>query len=405
MAYFAFVFSIVYLFGFFYMRRRLRLLNVSRWALRTYDVFFAASFVFGALLPWLSLSLSPSSELLFRAALFACFIGLFLSVPLLIIGDLARFVRSLLSRQRADSKDSDTKQFRSRRNFLSTAAITVGAVPFSSLLVGIGGRYRYKLHRYELQFANLPKAFDNYTIVQLSDLHLGSFDDLNAVKEGLDLVNDEHPDLLLFTGDMVNNKSEEADPFVQMLRELRAKDGKYSVLGNHDYGTYNQDFDVTAARADVERLIDLQRQMGFKNLRNESVQIRREGTFFQLVGVENWGAGRFLKAGDLAAASNNLDPEIFTLLMSHDPSHWEAEILDHNHPIDLTLSGHTHGFQYGIEVAGWQWSPAKLRYPQWAGMYEKNNRLINVNRGFGFLGYPGRFGIWPEITVIRLKSA
>ncbi len=251
MAYFAFVFSTVYLFGFFYMRLRLRLLNVSRWVLRTYDFFFAASFVFGALLPWLSMSLSPSSELLFRAALFACFIGLFLSVPLLIIGDLARFVRSLLSRRRADSKDSDTKQFRSRRNFLSTAAITVGAVPFSSLLLGIGGKYRYKVHRYELQFANLPKAFDNYTIVQLSDLHLGSFDDLNAVKEGLDLVNDEHPDLLLFTGDMVNNKSEEADPFIQMLGELRAKDGKYSVLGNHDYGTYNQDFDVTAARADV----------------------------------------------------------------------------------------------------------------------------------------------------------
>jgi predicted MPP superfamily phosphohydrolase len=204
---------------------------------------------------------------------------------------------------------------------------------------------------------------------------------------------------------MVNNKSYEADPFISMLVKLKAPYGKYSVLGNHDYATYNDDFDSEQARADVERLIGLQEQMGFRNLRNESIKIISGDDYFQLVGVENWGTGRFLKAGDLNRASKGLNPDVFTLLMSHDPSHWEAEVIGHNHHFDLTLSGHTHGFQYGIEVAGLQWSPSKFRYPQWAGMYEKNERLINVNRGFGFLGYPGRFGIWPEITVITLKSA
>jgi len=367
-------------------------------------VFFTSSFLLGAAANWIEIPLSKVIESWFRAFIFACFVALLMSTPILFIRDIVSGVNKgyiwLTSREEASAK-----AFRSRRDFLSSAAITVGAVPFTSLLAGIGGKYNYKIHNYELTFSNLPKAFDGFKVLQLSDLHLGSFDDLDAVAEGLDLVNEQRPDLLLFTGDMVNNKSYEADPFISMLGKLKASYGKYSVLGNHDYATYNDDFDSEQARADVERLIRLQEQMGFRNLRNESIKITTGDDYFQLVGVENWGTGRFLKAGDLNRASKGLNPDVFTLLMSHDPSHWEAEVIGHSHRFDLTLSGHTHGFQYGIEVAGFQWSPSKFRYPQWAGMYEKNERLINVNRGFGFLGYPGRFGIWPEITVITLKSA
>ena len=363
-----------------------------------------SSFLLGAAASWIEIPLSKVTESWFRAFVFACFVALLMSTPIFFLRDLVSAVKKGYIRLTA-KEETSTKAFRSRRDFLSSAAVTVGAVPFTSLLAGIGGKYNYKIHNYELTFSNLPKAFDGFKVVQLSDLHLGSFDDLDAVAEGLDLVNVQRPDLLLFTGDMVNNKSYEADPFISMLGKLKAPYGKFSVFGNHDYATYNDDFDSEQARADVERLMGLQEQMGFRNLRNESIKITSEDDYFQLVGVENWGTGRFLKAGDLNRASKGLNPDVFTLLMSHDPSHWAAEIIGHNHRFDLTLSGHTHGFQYGIEVAGLQWSPSKFRYPQWAGMYEKNERLINVNRGFGFLGYPGRFGIWPEITVITLKSA
>lgn len=367
-------------------------------------VFFTGSFLLGAVVNWIEIPVSKVTESWFRAFIFACFVTLLMSTPILFLRDIVGGVKKVYTRF-TSKEETSVKAFRSRRDFLSSAAVTVGAVPFTSLLAGIGGKYNYKIHNYELTFSNLPKAFDGFKVVQLSDLHLGSFDDLDAVAEGLDLVNEQQPDLLLFTGDMVNNKSFEADPFISMLEKLKAPYGKYSVLGNHDYATYNDDFDSEQARADVERLIGLQEQMGFRNLRNESIRITSGDDYFQLVGVENWGTGRFLKAGDLNRASKGLNSDVFTLLMSHDPSHWEAEVIGHNHHFDLTLSGHTHGFQYGIEVAGLQWSPSKFRYPQWAGMYEKNQRLINVNRGFGFLGYPGRFGIWPEITVITLKSA
>ena len=379
-------------------------MKISKGLFWSLVIFFTISFLLGAVVNWIEIPLSKVTESWFRAFIFACFVTLLMSTPILFLRDIVGGVKKVYTRF-TSKEETSVKAFQSRRDFLSSAAVTVGAVPFTSLLAGIGGKYNYKIHNYELTFSNLPKAFDGFKVVQLSDLHLGSFDDIDAVAEGLDLVNEQQPDLLLFTGDMVNNKSFEADPFISMLEKLKAPYGKYSVLGNHDYATYNDDFDSEQARADVERLISLQEQMGFRNLRNESIRITSGDDYFQLVGVENWGTGRFLKAGDLNRASKGLNSDVFTLLMSHDPSHWEAEVIGHNHHFDLTLSGHTHGFQYGIEVAGLQWSPSKFRYPQWAGMYEKNQRFINVNRGFGFLGYPGRFGIWPEITVITLKSA
>ena len=405
MGYFIFVFTAIYFSLSTYLFYHLRRMRISRnlyWGLL---LFFASSFLLGAAVNWIEIPFSKEVESWFRAFLFACFVALVMSTPILLLSDLIRWGKIGYMRLIASGDYTSVKAFRSRRDFLSSAAITIGAIPFTSLIAGIGGKYHYKIHRYDLSFSNLPKAFDGFKIVQLSDFHLGSFDDLGAVSEGLDLVNEQQPDLLLFTGDMVNYKSMETDPFIFMLEKLEAPFGKFSVLGNHDYATYNDDFDFEQSRADVERLIDLQLKMGFHNLRNESVKIYSGDDYFQLVGVENWGTGRFLKAGDLNRASKELNPELFTILMSHDPSHWEAEVIDHHHPFDLTLSGHTHGFQYGIEVAGLKWSPSKFRYPQWAGMYEKRGRLINVNRGFGFLGYPGRFGIWPEITVITLKSA
>ena len=239
-------------------------MKISKGLFWSFVVFFTSSFLLGAVVNWIEIPVSKVIESWFRAFIFACFVALLMSTPIFFLRDIVSAVKKVYIRV-TSTEETSVKAFRSRRDFLSSAAVTVGAVPFTSLLAGIGGKYNYKIHNYELTFANLPKAFEGFKVVQLSDLHLGSFDDLDAVAEGLDSVNEQHPDLLLFTGDMVNNKSYEADPFISMLSKLKAPYGKYSVLGNHDYATYNDDFDSEQARADVERLIGLQEQMGLRN--------------------------------------------------------------------------------------------------------------------------------------------
>ena len=293
-----------------------------------------------------------------------------------------------------------------RRRFLSMIGLGIAALPFGALLYGMyKGKYNFKVLKYTLEFDDLPESFDGYRITQISDVHSGSFDNRKKIEYGVDLINRQNSDLLLFTGDMVNNKTEEMLPWAELFSTLKAKDGKYSVLGNHDYGDYIDWETEELKKQNLEDLKKLQKDMGFDLLLNEHRYLKKGADKIALVGVENWGRGGFKKAGDLKKATSNIAKDDFTILMSHDPSHWEDEVLHDDKHFHLTLSGHTHGMQFGIEIPGWvKWSPVKWRYKYWAGVYKELGQFINVNRGFGFLGYPGRVGIWPEITVITLKK-
>ncbi len=293
-----------------------------------------------------------------------------------------------------------------RRKFISQIALGLAAIPFTSILYGIfKGKYNFKVLKYTLHFEDLPAAFDGYQLTQISDIHSGSFDDLNKVEYAIDLINEQQSDVILFTGDMVNNKADEMVPYVDIFKKLKAKDGLYSVLGNHDYGDYVRWDTAEDKQKNLDALKAIQKEIGFNLLLNENRLIERGQDRIALIGVENWGKGGFKKAGDLKKATANLNSQDFKVLLSHDPSHWDAEVVQDAYHYHLTLSGHTHGMQFGIEIPGWfKWSPVKWRYKQWAGIYEKLGQYINVNRGFGYLAFPGRVGIWPEITVITLKK-
>jgi uncharacterized protein len=294
----------------------------------------------------------------------------------------------------------------SRRKFVSQIALGIAAIPMLSLLYGMyRGKYNFRVLKYTLHFEDLPEAFDGYKITQLSDIHSGSFDNRDKIKYAINLVNDQQSDCILFTGDLVNNKADEMLPWKDLFGQLKAKDGVYSVLGNHDYGDYITWNSAEEKNKNLENLKEIQREMGFNLLLNESAYLKKNGQRLALIGVENWGKGGFKKAGDLKKASEGLDKNDFKILMSHDPSHWEEVVLNDDMHVHLTLSGHTHGMQFGIEIPGWiKWSPVSWRYKYWAGIYKEKNQYINVNRGFGYLAYPGRVGIWPEITVIELKK-
>ncbi len=305
-----------------------------------------------------------------------------------------------------EGSNAGIKYMPSRRSFISKIALGIAAIPFGAILYGIyRGKYNFKVLKYTLSFEDLPEAFDGYKLTQISDVHSGSFDNINKVEYAIDLINQQNSDVILFTGDMVNNEAKEMLPYVDIFSKLKAKDGLYSVLGNHDYGDYLRWSSDEAKAQNLEDLKTIQKQIGFDLLLNESRFIERNGEKIALVGVENWGAGGFKKAGDLKKAVSAIDKNDFKILMSHDPSHWEKQVIQDDYHYHLTLSGHTHGMQFGIEIPGWfKWSPVKWRYKYWAGIYEELGQYINVNRGFGYLGFPGRVGIWPEITVIELKK-
>lgn len=293
-----------------------------------------------------------------------------------------------------------------RRKFVSQAALGLAAIPFLSLLYGMTkGKYNFKVIKQTIFFPNLPDNFDGMTITQISDIHSGSFDDHEEINHAIDMINAQKSDIILFTGDIVNTHATEMHPWVDAFKRIETPAmGKYSVLGNHDYGEYVTWPSEKDKRDNFNAIKDLHRQIDFKLLLNENIKLERDGQQVTLVGVENWGEG-FKQAGDLAKASAGVKPEDFKILMSHDPSHWEYEVKNNVNNYQLTLSGHTHGLQFGIEIPGIiKWSPVQYRYKQWAGLYENLGRYIYVNRGFGFHAYPGRVGIWPEITVIELKK-
>lgn len=317
------------------------------------------------------------------------FVPKILATPVLLVEDITRVFR----------------HFPPRSIWVSELAVFVAVFVFVSLLYGMtGGRHRYKVHRVTLKFDDLPKQFDGFTITQLSDIHAGSFTSRKGVEKGIQLVNKQNSDMILFTGDLVNNKASEMEPWMDIFSKLDAPFGKYSVLGNHDYGDYTRWETEEAKKANLVRLKQVHKEIGFKLLLNSSVHIEKDGAAIALIGVENWGKGGFHKYGSLTRAAANVADDEFKILMSHDPSHWEAKTLEHEKYINLALAGHTHGMQFGIELFGFQWSPVKYMYPQWAGLYERNGKYLYVNRGFGFLGFKGRLGIWPEITVITLKK-
>jgi hypothetical protein len=295
----------------------------------------------------------------------------------------------------------------SRRLFVKKGLIISSLLPFVSVLHGITlGRFNYKIHKERLSFKDLPASFDGLKVLQISDLHLGSFKNKKEVQRGVDLIKQQNADLVLFTGDMVNYKSDEVLPWVDMLSEINPLYGKFSIMGNHDYGDYVRWEDEKEKKENMAQFESLHKEMGFKLLRNQNLTIEKGEEKIYIAGSENWGKGIFSKYGDIDKTLNNVPESAFTILMSHDPSHFDLQVKQHANFVHLTLSGHTHGMQFGIEVPGFiKWSPVKYRYPKWAGLYEESSKYLYVNRGFGYIGFPGRVGIWPEITVLELKKA
>ena len=293
-----------------------------------------------------------------------------------------------------------------RRKFVSQIALGIAAIPFASFLYGITiGKYNYKVIRQTLFFPDLPDAFDGTTITHISDVHSGSFDDAEKIQYAIDLINEQNSDMILFTGDIVNTHATEMDPWIETFKRIHnPKFGKYSVLGNHDYGEYINWPSQQDKIQNFENIKAIHDKIDFKLLLNEHVKIKKDNQELAIVGVENWGR-KFGERGDLNLASKGLSKDDFKIVMSHDPSHWDEKIQHDDNHYHLTLSGHTHGLQFGIEIPGWvKWSPVQYVYKQWAGLYENAGRFIYVNRGFGFHAYPGRVGIMPEITVIELKK-
>lgn len=290
-----------------------------------------------------------------------------------------------------------------RTRFVSQVGLLLAGIPFVSFIYGMTrGKHDYKVHRHTLYFDDLPEAFDGFTITQISDIHAGSFRNAAAVQRGIDLINAQNSDLFVFTGDLVNNEAKEIEPWQDHFGQIKAPYGKFAILGNHDYGDYISWRSWQEKAHNLHTLKLHHASIGHRLLLDEHVTIEREGQSITLLGVENWGHG-FGQRGDLEKALLGVDKNTFKILLSHDPSHWDAQVKDHTSDIHLTLSGHTHGMQFGIELPGLRWSPVKYRYPNWAGMTSHCGRYLYVNRGFGFLGFEGRVGIWPEITVIELK--
>lgn len=317
--------------------------------------------------------------------------------------DVFRLVSALIN---LATKSREGDFLPDRRKFVSTIALGIAAIPFLSLAYGMTwGKYNYKVIRKRIFFPDLPEAFDGFTITQISDVHSGSFDNPDKIDYAIDLINEQESDMILFTGDIVNTHAKEMFPWIAAFNRIKSyKYGKYAVLGNHDYGEYIDWDNEKDKQENFEAIKNLYGQIGFDLMLNEHKFIEKEGQRIAVVGVENWGRG-FKQAGDLAKASQALSKDDFKILMSHDPSHWELEVKKHPKNFHLTFSGHTHGLQFGIEIPGFiKWSPVEYIYKQWAGLYEHLGRYIYVNRGFGFHAYPGRVGIWPEITVIELKK-
>lgn len=378
----------------------------ARWILITYEILSAFVVVY---LIW-SFSQFDRTVGQNKQSLFTIGLLLVVYVPKMFLTifmfgeDLFRLVRGFINF--FVEHDNPSSYIPERRRFVSQIALAIAAIPFASLIYGIfEGKYNFKVIKQQVFFPDLPDAFDGFKITQISDVHSGSFDNHEKIEYAIDLINAQEADLILFTGDIVNTHAREMYPWIETFKKIKNVEfGKYSVLGNHDYGEYVTWPTKKQKDENFQAIKDLYGEIDFKLLLNEHTFIEKDNQRIAIVGVENWGKN-FKQAGDLRKASDGLNDKDFKILMSHDPSHWEYQIKDDEKHFQLTLSGHTHGMQFGIEIPGFfKWSPVQYVYKQWAGLYENLGRYVYVNRGFGFHAYPGRVGIMPEITVIELKK-
>ena len=341
-----------------------------------------------------------------RNYVFAILIGLFfaevISSVFFLLDDLRRLI-ILVGGLLFPHPGSATNTGNDRSVFLSWLGIGLGSSLFVTLLYGFSNKYNYQVKKVPLHFENLPAGFRGLKIIQISDIHSGSFTNKKAVAAGIDHILRLEADLILFTGDLVNDRADEMKNYMDVFSRVRAPLGVYSVLGNHDYGDYASWPSLEAKEDNLERLKRIHGELGWRLLMNEHVVLEKSQDRIALIGIENWSASsRFPKHGRMDQAYNGAEIFDFKILMSHDPSHWDAQVRKEYPGIDLTLSGHTHGMQFGIEISRFKWSPVQWMYKQWAGLYEKEHQKLYVNRGYGFIGYPGRVGILPEITLIEL---
>jgi predicted MPP superfamily phosphohydrolase len=352
----------------------------------------------------------PSVELKYFVNIFiGVFIGKVLVGVIMMLADLLLIIPNLVSilfsfKNHPIGSPPEGSRLIGRFAFISQSALVIGGLLTAGLVYGMSNRYRYKLTRVKLSLKDLPDEFKGLRIIQISDIHTGSFDDPAAVAEGVEAIMREKPDLIVFTGDLVNDRAEEVVPYLKVFNQLNAPMGVYSVLGNHDYGDYfNWPSDVEK-KQNLEQLKQHHADMGWRLLVNEHVLLEKNKQQIALVGIENWGARGFTKYGDMKKAMAGLENSNVPvkILLSHDPSHWDAEVRKDYRDISLTLSGHTHGMQFGIDIPGFKWSPVQYVYKNWAGLYQEENQYLYVNRGYGFIGYQGRLGMLPEITMIEL---
>ena len=346
---------------------------------------------------------------LFRNYVFAIIIGLFFAKLVgsvfFLTDDLRRGSLFLLSKvlPETGARFMDEGNAIPRSSFLSWLGLGIGGGLFGTLLYGFSNKYNYQVKKIKLAFATLPDAFRGLRIVHISDIHSGSFQDKAAVQHGVDMIIQQKADLILFTGDLVNDRAEEMTDYMDVFSKLSAPLGVFSSLGNHDYGDYVSWPSPEAKTENLQNLKQVHAKLGWRLLMNEHVLVEKNNEQIAILGIENWGAkGRFPKYGKMKEAYPGTEKISFKILLSHDPSHWDAEVKTEYSDIDLMLAGHTHGMQFGLENPYFKWSPVKWMYKQWAGLYEDGKQKLYVNRGYGFIGYPGRVGILPEITVIEL---
>jgi uncharacterized protein len=339
--------------------------------------------------------------------LVATYFSKFFGIIVLFIDDIIRGVKWIASY----FNDNPTKETLPgaairRSEFLAKTALIAATVPFGTMAYGIlSGAHDYRVKRVSVKLPNLPKSFDGLTIGHVSDIHSGSFFNKTAVKGGVEMMMKEKPDLIFFTGDLVNNQSSEVKDYINIFDKFKAPLGVYSVTGNHDYGDYHRWSSIDAKQDNFRDLMEAHRLMNFRLLMNENHIIEQSGEKLAILGNENWGGGRFAKYGKLDRAYRGTEEASVKLLLSHDPSHWDAQVRPLYPDVDVMFSGHTHGFQFGVEIGNFKWSPSQYAYKQWAGLYQQGAQYLYVNRGFGYLGYPGRIGMPPELTILELKRA
>jgi hypothetical protein len=380
-----------------YKPSRRKLGHAVYWGLSLLALTFLLLNVFEVTESW-----SKTAKMTIRVALFLLWICKLPIVLLLGIDDLRRGTAWTFNKLSPVS-ERDT----SRSRFLSKMALFAGGIPLATLTYGVvRNGYRYRRFAADVPVKNLPAGLAGLKIVQISDMHSGSWTRSEPLKKAVEMINAENPDVVCFTGDLVNNQATEMLPFVDIFKQVRAKYGVFSILGNHDYGDYHPWPSEAAKEANMERLYQVHADLGWDLLRDENRILEINGHKLGVLGVENWGAAfRFPRKANLPKATAGTEDCDCKVLMSHDPTHWDAKIRPEYPDIDLTLSGHTHGFQFGVEIPGFRWSPAQYIYKQWAGLYREGDQSLYVNRGLGFLGYPGRVGILPEVTVLTLTSS